>query len=114
VYVCFVNGNTAGDIITDIMKTKLFKTAWAIAGKYATFAKALVAAWKVIKMTVKMQRGVINFSFKKLDGTIRQAVGTLKNIPATKGTKESNLTVLTYFDVEADGFRAAKIENILF
>lgn len=96
------------------MKTKLFKTAWAIACKYATFAEALAAAWKVIKLAVKMQRGVISFAFKKLDGTIRQAVGTLKNIPATKGAKESNLTVLTYFDIEADGWRAAKVNLIIF
>lgn len=96
------------------MKTKLFKTAWALIGKYNSFSEALTAAWKAIKLNVKMKSGVINFDFKKVDGSIRQAVGTLMNVPAIKGVKAPSLTSLTYFDVEANYWRSAKIENLIF
>ena len=95
------------------MKTKLFKMAWAIVGKFNSFAEALKAAWKAIKLANQMKKGVVSFSFKKIDGSIRKAIGTLKDVPATSG-KESSNSVLTYFDMEANGWRSAKIELINF
>lgn len=94
------------------MKNKLFKMAWAIVGKFNSFAEALTAAWKAIKLAAKMKKGVVSFSFTKIDGSIRKAIGTLKYALATVG-KESSNSVLTYFDLEANGWRSAKIENII-
>lgn len=81
------------------MKSRLFKTAWSISSKYASFSDALKAAWKVIKLATKMKQGVVNFAFKKVDGSLREAVGTLKNIPAVKGDRKPNLALFTYFDL---------------
>ena len=96
------------------MKTKLFKMAWAIVANFNSFAEALKAAWKAIKLSSKMKSSVVSFSFKKIDGSIRKAIGTLKDVPATLGVREPNHSVLTYFDVEANAWRSAKIENLLF
>lgn len=96
------------------MKTKLFKIAHSIKGQYATFSEALTAAWKVIKLTIKMKLGNVNFSFNKIDGSVRNAIGTLKNVPATLGTKAPNLSLFTYYDVEAQGWRSSRIENLIF
>lgn len=95
------------------MKRKLFKMAWAIVGQFNSFAEALTAAWKAIKLASQMKKGVVSFSFKKIDGSIRKAIGTLKDVPATKGN-ESAHSALTYFDLEANGWRSAKIENLIF
>jgi len=95
------------------MKTKLFKMAWAIVGKFNSFAEALTAAWKAIKLAAQMKKCVVSFSFTKIDGSIRKAIGTLKDVPETSG-KESSNAVLTYFDLEANAWRSAKIELINF
>lgn len=94
------------------MKKQLFKMAWAIVGKFNSFAEALTAAWKAIKLAAQMKKGVVSFSFTKIDGSIRKAIGTLKDVPATKGNESSN-SVLTYFDLDSNAWRSAKIENIL-
>lgn len=58
----------------------------------------------------------MTFFYFKADGTIRKALGTLKNFPAgitaKKMTKPSYKT-LTYFDVEKNAFRCFKVENFL-
>lgn len=96
------------------MKTRLFKIAHSIKGQYETFAAALTAAWKVIKLRMKLKSGVVSFSFKKVDGSMRKAVGTLKDTPAALGIKALNYSVLTFFDVEAQGWRSSRIENLIF
>lgn len=96
------------------MKTKLFKMAWATVSKFNSFAEALTAAWKVTKLASKMKQGVVSFAFKKIDGSIRKAIGTLKDIPATLGFKAVNYSVFTYFDIEANAYRCAKVENLIF
>ena len=57
-----------------------------------------------------MKEGKVTFQYKKNDGSIRQAVGTLKDELITKKSsggpcypKECGYSV--YFDVEKDGFR---------
>lgn len=97
------------------MKRRLFNIAWAIRKQFNTFAEALTHAWKVIKLQFELCIGVVKFKYKKIDGSIREAVGTRDNVPATKGSDRSpNYGILTYFDIEADGWRSAKIENLLF
>lgn len=96
------------------MKSKLFKIAHSIKANYATFSEALKYAWKVIRLRIKMKSGVVSFSFIKVDGSIRKAIGTLKDIPASTGTKSPNHSVFTYFDIEAASYRSARIENLIF
>lgn len=98
------------------MKSLLFKIAHTVKSKFNSFSEALKYAWKVIKLRMKMKKGIVSFSFKKVDGSIREAVGTLKAsvIPQVKGDGKPNINVFTYFDVEKQSYRCAKIDALIF
>lgn len=98
------------------MKSRVFKTAWQIASNFSTFAEALKHAWELIKLKYAMMRGVVKFSYKRVDGTIRAAVGTLQDLHAKygfQGTAKTNKTMV-YFDLEMGAFRCFKIENLIY
>ena len=96
------------------MKTKLFKIAHAIKAQFETFGQALAHAWKIIKLQAKMALGVVNFKFRKVDGSIREAVGTLTVKYESKGTgKLVPMDSMMYFDTEANGFRSFKVCNLI-
>lgn len=78
--------------------------------------KHLVLKIKTAILKYKMRRGIVTFTYKKADGTIREARGTLRRslLPPTKGTgiKPSPL-VFVYYDVDKCGWRSFKRENLL-
>jgi hypothetical protein len=98
------------------MKRRLFNIAWATVAQFDSFADALVHAWKVIKLQAALcLNALVNFKYKKVDGSIREAVGTLDNVPMPKGGfRKPNHKVLTYFDLQQQDWRCAKVENIIF
>jgi len=98
------------------MKSLLFTIAHKVKSNFANFSDALKYAWRVIKLRVKLTREVVAFKFRKVDGSIREALGTLKAefLPASKGTGKSNPSVFTYFDVEKQEYRCARIESLIF
>jgi len=98
------------------MKSRLFKIAHKIKGQFETFAEALVHAWKVIKLQIRLStQSLVNFSYIKIDGSIREAVGTLVSAPTPKGgERKVNYGLLTYFDLQQNDWRCAKIENLIF
>ena len=75
---------------------------------------ALKKAWAVLKLANQMKNEVVEFAFKKVDGSIRLAKGTLNVSIDSKGNRPFNTGVQTYYDVEADGFRCFKIENLIY
>lgn len=89
------------------MKKRLFDIAWATVAQFGSFAEALAHAWKVVKLQLALAtHPLVNFSYIKVDGTIRQAVGTLVNVPAPKGgDRKPNNKVLTYFDLQQNDWR---------
>lgn len=101
------------------MKKELFTIAWQYIkdGIFTTISEALKAAWNKIKLAAKLKKGIAYFSFKKIDGTVRNAIGTLNGSNYqydNKGTgKVKNPSVVTYWDVEARAFRSFKIENFI-
>lgn len=96
------------------MKTKLFKIAHAIKAQFETFGQALAQAWKIIKLQAKMMVGNAKFKFRKVDGSIREAVGTLTVKYESKGTGKSvPMDSMMYFDTEANGFRSFKVYNLI-
>ena len=59
-----------------------------------------------------LRRGVVQFAFKKLDGTLRTAVGTtnLATIPAEhypRGARASSPNSIVFFDLEKREWRSA-------
>lgn len=89
--------------------------AHAVKSQFETFADALRHAWRVIKMYKRMKTQDVSFSFKKVDGSIREAIGTLRNevLPESKNSgRPTNFRLFTYWDLEAGSYRSAKVENI--
>lgn len=94
----------------------IMRRAWAIAratGK--AFAVALSKSWQLYRLTQRLRAGVVRFAYEKADGTLRRAVGTLKDTAALvkgAGLPDNGQTV-KYYDVEAGGFRSFRVENLV-
>lgn len=78
----------------------------------------MIKAWQLYRLAKAMRKGVVTFYYQKADGSIRKALGTLKNLPADatlgdkKVTKPSYKT-MAYFDTEKNSFRCFKVENLI-
>lgn len=105
-----------------INKSQLFKMAHTMLRKaeVKNLSEALSKAWKVLKLHAKMLAGKVEFSYRKLDGGIRKAVGTLFNINYTpkapangKPRKERPVDVICYFDIEKKAFRSFCAANLI-
>ena len=94
------------------MSTKSFlhevmSLAWQFVRKNGfTMSEALKCAWANMKL-----------NFQKVDGSVREAYGTLnkKLMPTIAGTdnRKKNDTVQTYYDTERQEFRCFKKANLL-
>ena len=96
-------------------KSEIMKTAWKFFRRTGeSFSQCLKTAWANSKLKVKMQSGIVRFYFRKVDGTIREAWGTLRNLDERiKGDRRSkNDTVQVYFDTEKQEFRSFKKFNL--
>ena len=96
----------------------IMKMAWQFVKRNGmTLADALKKAWQVFKLKAQMMKGIVRFYFRKVDGSIREAYGTLRAdlMPEVKGedNRRKNDTVQTYFDTEKQEFRCFKIVNIV-
>ncbi len=62
-----------------------------------------------------MKTEIVRFYFQKVDGSIRQAWGTLKSdlLPATGDNRKRNETVQVYFDTEVNEYRCFKKFNLM-
>ena len=97
-------------------RTKVFKRAYKImkaTGK--AFAVCLSKAWALYRLVKKMRLNKeVHFTYEKKDGSLRRAIGTLKNVSQlVKGTGKSSLGVVHYFDVKAQWFRCFRVENLV-
>jgi hypothetical protein len=105
------------------MKTKqflsdLFKLAWQFVKRNGfTLSEALKVAWANMKLEMKMRVAIVKFYFQKVDGSIREAYGTLKEgiVPDTAGNdnRKKNDTVRVYYDTEVESFRCFKKANLI-
>ncbi len=96
----------------------IMQMAWQFVKRNGmTLADALKKAWQVFKLKAQMMKGIVRFYFRKVDGTIREAYGTLRTdlMPEIKGedNRRKNDTVQTYFDTERQEFRCFKLANIV-
>jgi hypothetical protein len=98
------------------MKRRLFNIAWSIVDQFDSFASALTHAWKIIKLQYALcTQALVNFTYRKVDGSIREAAGTLECVPTPKGGyRKANYGLLTYFDLQQNDWRSCRAENLIF
>lgn len=95
---------------------EIMSLAWFFVRKNGyTMSEALKCAWANIKLRALLHKKVVEFYFKKTDGTLRQAFGTLMSnrIPETKGTKKTADNCQVYFDTEKNEYRCFKKCNLI-
>ncbi len=100
-------------------RARVMKYAWTL---YKTTHQAwrvcMIKAWQLYRLAKAMRQGSVPFYYKKADGSIRKALGTLQGIPAgatlggKKRTKPSYKT-MAYWDLDKQSFRCFRIENFI-
>ena len=97
---------------------EVMSLAWQMVKKNGfSMSEALKVAWANLKLKAQMKNKIVKFYFKKVDGSVREAYGTLneKLMPAITGTdkRAKNDTVQTYYDTERQEFRCFKKASLL-
>lgn len=97
---------------------EIMTMAWAFVKRNGySLSEALATAWRNIKLRIAMKSRIVKFYFQKVDGSIREAFGTLAErlIPATSGedNRRKNDTVQVYFDTEKAEWRCFKKANLI-
>lgn len=96
----------------------IMQMAWSFVKRNGfTMAEALKCAWANYKLKTAMKAGIAQFFFRKINGEIRQAFGTLKSeiLPETQGTgRKANETVQVYYDTDRQEYRSFKRCNLLY
>ena len=81
-----------------------------------TMSEALRCAWANHKRMKQMKDRIVKFYFQKVDGTMREAWGTLKSdlVPETGNSdRAKNETVQCYYDTERQAWRSFKKANLI-
>ena len=96
---------------------KVMQLAWLFVKKNGyTLSEALKVAWANVKLHAAMQTRIVKFYFQKVDGTIREAFGTLKSSilpPAKESGRTPNPTCQVYYDTEKEAYRSFKKANLV-
>ena len=96
--------------------SELMRMAWQFVKRNGfTMSRALKQAWANMKLKAAMRDGIVKFYFQKVDGTLREAYGTLKAelLPPTEGTgRKPSDTVQVYYDTEKQAYRSFKKANL--
>ena len=89
-------------------------------GATITPSQALKHAWWFENFRSQLATGIFRFSYFKIDGSIREATGTLNPayIPTDKlpkGTSEceQNYETFPYFDVTKNAWRSFRLDNFI-
>lgn len=100
-----------------IQLREIMSLAWSFVQRNGyTMSEALRCAWANIKLRALLHTKIVEFYFKKTDGTLRQAFGTLKEglVGETKGTgRKPNDNVQVYWDTEKEEYRSFKKCNLV-
>lgn len=100
-------------------RARVMKYAWQLLrATKQQWRICMIKAWQLYRLAKAMREGVVTFYYQKADGSIRKALGTLKNLPvgATLGGKKvtkPSYKTMAYFDTEKNSFRCFKIENLI-
>lgn len=96
-----------------IDKKELFKMAWELLDNFTSFAQSLRQTWKILRLRSKMLVGNVAFKYRKVNGEIREAVGTLNFTYEAKGTGKSSPSDSMVYMEEGKGIRSCKLVNII-
>lgn len=98
--------------------SEVFTLAWQFVKRNGFgMSEALRKAWANIRLKKEMAKRVVKFYFQKVDGTIREAYGTLNPsvLPQSNGSgRRPNDTLQVYYDTERQEFRSFKKANLIF
>lgn len=97
---------------------EILNLAWQFVKKNGyTMSEAMKAAWANYKLKQAMKERIVKFYFQKVDGSIREAFGTLKAslLPPTAGddSRKKSDSVQVYFDTEKSEYRCFKKANLI-
>ena len=100
------------------MSREVMNLAWQFVKRNGySMSEAMKCAWANIKVRAMMKTRIVKFYFLKVDGSTREAFGTLAEgmIPAIAGTdtRKPNDTIQTYYDTEKAAWRCFKRANLL-
>ena len=99
------------------MSREVMNLAWQFVKRNGySMSEAMKCAWANIKVRAMMKTKIVKFYFQKVDGSIREAFGTLADniVPATSGSdRKRNDTVQTYYDTEKQDWRCFKKANLV-
>lgn len=97
---------------------EIMSLAWQFVKRngYA-MGEALRVAWANFRLKLMMRQRIVRFWFQKVDGSLREAFGTLATgiIPVVAGAdnRKRNDTVQTYYDTEKQEWRCYKKANLM-
>lgn len=99
------------------MRKEIFILAWQFVKKNGySLSEALKVAWCNYKLKKQMATRIVRFWFQKVDGSVREAFGTLRPdmLPQTQNNgRRANDTIQTYYDTEKAEYRCYKRANLL-
>ena len=105
------------ETIKTTFRSKVFNYAWQIVKSTGVkFNVALVKAWRIYKLRKRMIKETVKFSFKKIDGSLRVAYGTLKQPQRkffVKRKTKQNFKTVCFYDTLINDFRSFKVENLI-
>ena len=80
-----------------------------------TMSEALKTAWMNFKLKAAMMKSIVKFYFLKVDGSTREAYGSLKSdiVPETGDGRKPNPTIQVYYDCEKEAWRCFKRANLI-
>ena len=96
---------------------RVVSLAWELVNRNGfCLCEALKTACANMNLHARMQKGIVKFYYQKVDGSIREAYGTLKSelVPEVKDSgRKANPTLQTYFDTERQEWRCFKVANLI-
>lgn len=98
-------------------RSQILRLAHALRRVYKlSFSEAQKLSWSNQKLRFALHQGPVEFSYKKQNGELRQAIGTLHNVEhllVGSDKFKNDIFTLRYYDLEKEGFRAMKINNLI-
>lgn len=99
-------------------RSRIFSTAWKFLrkGLFTSFGEALRAAWSRYKVIKNLKAGATKLLYRKANGLLRSAMGTLKAEVLAfypKAPENSNPDVVRYWDLEKQAWRSFRIERLI-